>query len=101
MRSRYSAYALNLPAYIIRTTHPDSDHIEEDRAAWAKGIMAFSSSITFAGLTILETETDGEVRWVTFEADLRQSGQPVPMRERSRFEKVEGVWRYIAAEEVS
>ena len=30
MRSRYSAYSLNLPSYIIQTTHPASPQYVED-----------------------------------------------------------------------
>ncbi|NDE82074.1 MAG: zinc chelation protein SecC, partial [Chlamydiia bacterium] len=38
MRSRYSAYALCLPAYIISTTHPASPQFCHDLTDWSEKI---------------------------------------------------------------
>jgi uncharacterized protein YchJ len=45
LRSRYSAYAYRLPAYIMRTTHHST--AERDRAKWRSEIMAFASEYRF------------------------------------------------------
>src|SRR5689334_9579352 len=54
MRSRYSAYALNKPDYIMQTTHPEGPHWHENPAAWRVELEAFSLGTRFEGLQILE-----------------------------------------------
>jgi hypothetical protein len=47
LRSRYSAYAYRLPAYIMRTTHESS--AERDRVKWRSEIMDFATEYRFVG----------------------------------------------------
>jgi SEC-C motif-containing protein len=91
MRSRYSAYALNKPDYVMATTHPDSPHWQADRAAWRADLQAFSSSVTFVGLKILLAEGDT----VKFRAVLMQGGRDVSFTEHSIFRQHNGRWLYV------
>lgn len=100
MRSRFSAYALALPEYVMDTTHPDGENWEEDAKEWRGSILSFSNKTDFAGLEVLEIEVDedADLGWVTFSANLRQMGEDVPLNERSLFERVDGRWLYVQAE---
>ena len=97
MRSRYTAYAVGLSDYILDTTHPDSPHASPDRAAWRADVARFSASTEFERLEVTAHEPGDAQAHVTFTAHLRQGGEPVTMTERSRFLKVDGRWRYLAA----
>ena len=101
MRSRYSAYAGNLIDYIMTTTHPNSPHHQKDRALWIKDISDFTRNTQFDGLVILHTDIsdDGTVGWVTFRAKLTQQGQNASFTEKSRFEKHDGVWKYLSGDQ--
>ncbi len=100
MRARFCAYALGLADYIMETTHPEGPHWEEDVKEWRTSIFSFSNATDFAGLTVVDAEVDEDedLGWVTFEADLRQLGEFVPMQERSLFERVDGRWLYVQAD---
>ena len=92
MRSRYSAYALGLDEYIIRTTHPKNPLYEKNLRKWAEEIRRFSQETQFIKL---EIESFGE-DWVAFVAHLNQNGCPVLLKERSRFAKLDGKWLYLS-----
>lgn len=94
MRSRYSAYALNLSDYIIATTHPASPQYEENQSAWRQGISKFSKGVSFQKLEILDFKEQGILATVTFTAYLSQDGQDATFTERSYFEKARGRWMY-------
>lgn len=94
MRSRYSAYALAKPLYIIRTTHPKSIYYEKDRKKWEEAILAFSHSTKFLHLDILDYGED----WVEFRAQLLQKDRSFSLKEKSRFEKVNDQWLYLSGE---
>jgi SEC-C motif domain protein len=85
MRSRYSAYALHLAAYIIRTS---IDHPLE------KAILAFSQSTRFEGLEILAFVDGPQRATVTFRAILKQNGRDVSFTEISHFVKMNDCWFY-------
>lgn len=82
MRSRYSAYALKKIDYILDTavTRPSSKEELEQ----------FANSTSFDGLTIVEAKAN----FVTFTAHLSQNGHDISFTEKSRFEKVDGRWKY-------
>jgi SEC-C motif-containing protein len=94
MRSRYSAYALNLPAYIIATTHPENVFYTKDTAAWEKSIEEFSTTTQFKGLEILEIDLGQAESWVTFFASLWEGLENVSFEEKSHFVKIGGKWLY-------
>lgn len=94
MRSRYSAYAIGLPAYIISTTHPESPHLCTDTTQWFQKIFEFCSNTEFNKLEILDFQEKEQVATVTFFAHLFQNKKDVSFTERSYFEKINGKWFY-------
>lgn len=90
MRSRYSAYALGLADYIIKTTHLNNPDFTEERENWKKSILDFSQNTEFSGLKIIQFIDGENEAFVTFEALL--SGGI--MKEKSRFLKEKGKWLY-------
>jgi len=91
MRSRYSAYALDLPNYIVRTTHPDGPIFQNDLEKWISSIEEFSLTTKFENLKI---ESFDETH-VTFFATLSCFGKDVSFREVSFFKKHQGQWCYF------
>jgi len=92
MKSRFSAYAAGDANYIIKTTHKNSPHYEEDRLQWIKEIKKFSKS-NFKKLEIIEfTENENEA-FVEFKAYIDDN----IMHEKSRFIK-EDIWYYVDGE---
>lgn len=94
MRSRYCAYALDLPHYIIATTHPNNIDYTDETSAWKEQIRAFSLNTQFSGLTISEFIDGESVAYVTFEAMLNGT----VFREKSCFLKENGKWFYESGE---
>lgn len=95
MRSRYSAYALDLPDYIIATTHPRNPAYEKDLETWRKSIVSFSGATHFKKLEIGAFEEKGNTATVTFTAYLEQAGQDVSFQEKSLFERIDSKWLYL------
>lgn len=98
VRTRYSAFAYRLPAYVVNTTHPLNRDYEKDtvRAVKALDRRGMFDSFEFVELAITSTEEDSsEERFATFTVTLRASkdaaaegvvkGQELRLRERSRF----------------
>jgi len=92
MRSRYSAFARGLGAYLLRTWHPLTrpDRVDlDDGTVWRR-------------LQIVDTVrggTDDTTGIVEFRAAYRDaSGAAGLLEERSRFDRVAGVWLYTGAE---
>jgi SEC-C motif-containing protein len=94
MRSRYSAYALKLPKYIQKTTHPKSPYFEKELSKWLAGIEEFCKTTEFVRLEILG---HGPTH-VYFAAHLKQQGRPFTLTEKSRFEQIGSSWRYLDGE---
>lgn len=94
MRSRFAAYALNLPKYIIRTTHPASPQYGFDPRRWEQQLSHFSLNTTFDQLEILDFKEFGLLAVVTFFATLTQKGRNIAYTELSYFEKIDGHWLY-------
>lgn len=82
MKSRYSAYALKIPSYIIATTHPKNSSYKKDFKSWEKEIL--ESRISFNKLDIIDVEETT----VTFMVNNS-------FIEKSYFEKVDGKWLYL------
>lgn len=94
MRSRYSAYALCLPEYIISTTHPDNPQYNQDKKKWFQQIFEFCSNTEFENLEILHFQEKDSFATVTFVAYLIQNNQDVSFKETSCFEKIKTKWLY-------
>lgn len=95
MRSRYSAFALDLPEYLIKTTHPASPQYIENRSFWKKDLSEFSKGVIFQRLEILDFRENGIMATVTFVAHALQEGQDITFTEQSFFTKRNGRWYYL------
>jgi SEC-C motif domain protein len=98
MRSRYSAYALALADYIMKTTHPDHPDMSKKKWNWREDILRFSERTEFIDLEVLADEEHTKKAFVTFTASLKQQGKDMSFTEKSYFEKVEGCWLYKSGE---
>lgn len=92
MRSRYSAYVLELEAYLLDT--------------WAEATrpasVGFDPTIRWTRLEIIETEAGGmfdDEGTVTFGADHESAGLLHRLLEKSRFVREGGRWHYLDAEQ--
>ncbi|MGP3948094.1 YchJ family protein [Streptomyces sp. 7N604] len=90
MRSRYSAFAVQDEAYLLRTWHPGTR---------PPGV-GFEPGMRWLGLEILET-TEGSAfhttGTVTFRARYTHRGRPGELHEKSRFVRHDGAWVYVEA----
>ena len=100
MRSRYSAYARGLTAYIIDTTHPDNPNYNRDHQRWQNELLQFCKSTHFRGLDILEFIEDEIRSYVTFTAHLSQEKNDISFTEKSAFEKMGDRWLYREAVDI-
>lgn len=94
MRARYSAYVLNIPDYIIMTTHPASPQYSEDKFSWKRSISRFSRSSSFHNLKVLDFKESKFLATVTFTAYLSQENRDATFTEQSHFEKIKDRWLY-------
>ncbi|MFC0678495.1 YchJ family protein [Lysobacter korlensis] len=88
MRSRFSAFALGLPAYLLESWHP------ETRPA----SVGLDDGIVWRRLQIVDTvagRAEDETGIVEFRASFRSPGGSQILHERSRFARVDGRWRYV------
>lgn len=88
MRSRYSAFAVGLPDYLLRTWHPST------RPAW----LELDDDVRWTGLDVLAT-TGGSLLaaegTVEFRAHYVRDREAGVQHENSRFVREDGVWRYL------
>lgn len=88
MRSRYSAFAVGDPAYLLDTWHPET----------RPGTLSVDPAVRWTGLEVLATtggsllENEGTVE---FRAHYRFDGQPGVQHEHSRFVREDGRWLYV------
>jgi SEC-C motif-containing protein len=89
MRSRYSAYALNLVDYLWATTHPFKRHLysKADIENWA-------TTNHWLKLEIIAAKAD----MVEFKAFYQQGLKQFIHHERSIFKKEAGKWYYYSGE---
>ena len=95
MRSRFCAFALNKPDYIIKTTHETNSDFTSDLKSWTEDIETFCANTNFTGLDILEEINGVDESFVSFKATLLQSGQDASFKEKSRFLKIKNKWFYV------
>lgn len=94
MRSRYSAYAMNLPNYIVSSTHPASPQYRENHFSWKREIADFCKGSRFKGLEILSFKERERTASVVFIITLIQKEKEVFFTEKSFFEKFHDRWFY-------
>ncbi|WP_432277342.1 YchJ family protein [Klenkia sesuvii] len=88
MRSRYSAFVVGDPGYLVATWHPDT----------RPPSLELDEDIRWTGLDILDVQGGGLLAAegvVEFRASHRRDGRPGIQQERSRFTKVGGRWHYL------
>ncbi len=92
MRSRYSAFALGLDAYLMQTWHLSARPKQLDtQAELLEG--------KWIGLTIKGHSEAGDNAWVEFVARYKpKSGPATRLHERSRFVREHGQWLYLDGE---
>jgi SEC-C motif-containing protein len=88
MRSRYSAFALGDPTYLMATWH----------SATRPRVLDLEGEVRWTGLDVLATiggsPLDGEGT-VEFRAHYVVAGRTGAHHEHSRFARVDGRWRYV------
>lgn len=92
MRSRYSAYALGLPDYLMATWHPDHRPVTLE--------LDDTPGLRWLGLDV-KRHVDGgdDTAVVEFVARYKVGGAPaVRLHEVSRFERLDGQWMYVTGE---
>ena len=88
MRSRFSAFALGLPAYLLDSWHPTTRPASldlDDGTVWRR-------------LQIVDTVAGGPLDddgIVEFRASFRSPDGGGMLHERSRFARVDGRWHYV------
>ncbi|MFZ5426389.1 MAG: YchJ family protein [Thermodesulfobacteriota bacterium] len=93
MRSRYTAYALGDMAHLKRSLDQKwQATFDED------GAREWSEKATWKGLSVLSTKAGGEndsEGEVEFVASFEMDGEEQQLRERARFRRKGGEWRYL------
>jgi len=88
MRSRYSAYVLQLEEYLLRTWHPNTrpDHLGLERDTQTK----------WSGLSVKRHEVTGSnSAIVEFIAHYKVDGKAEKLHETSRFLQIKHEWFYV------
>ena len=88
MRSRYSAFAVGDPAYLLATWHPST----------RPPSLELDPTVRWTGLDVLATSDGGLLAvegTVEFRAWYRHEGATGSQHEVSRFARVDGAWWYV------
>lgn len=93
MRSRYSAYFFRRVEYLVDTTHPDTRE-KTLKSELEKTIHQVNwSNLEIMGVSHgSKNDKTGKVEFV---ADYYVNGELHQLRERSRFRKFKGAWKYL------
>lgn len=90
MRSRYSAYTLDLLGYLLATWHPDTR---------PSSLAPNEPGLRWLGLQVKKhVQQDAEHASVEFVARSKWGGRAQRLHEISRFERVDGTWLYLDGE---
>lgn len=90
MRSRYSAFVLDLRAYLLETWHPSERPVQ---------IEAPEPGLRWLGLSVLHAAmTDHDQGEVSFVARYKLGGRAHRLAERSLFVREGGRWFYLHAD---
>ncbi|RTL64608.1 MAG: hypothetical protein EKK41_21355 [Hyphomicrobiales bacterium] len=85
MRSRYSAFVLQLAPYLLATWHASTRPSE----------IAFESGREWMLLKVIAAEEAGDSATVEFRAQSRLAGRTHVLHEVSRFVREDGRWYYV------
>ncbi len=95
MKARYSAYVLNNPEYILKTTHPASSQYSENLSQWKRNVISFSENTEFHQLKVIDFQQNENMATVTFTVFISQGDKDATFTEKSFFEKRKGRWLYL------
>jgi SEC-C motif domain protein len=85
MRSRYSAYVLQLTSYLMSTWHGTT----------SPGDLEPNPFMKWLSLEVLHAQASGDVGVVEFIAHYKENGKAGKLHELSRFVREGGKWLYI------
>jgi SEC-C motif-containing protein len=89
MRSRYTAFVLQLEAYLLSTWHPKTRPAELN--------LAEDPPTKWLGLQIKLTENTSETTAIVeFVARYKVAGKATRLHETSQFERIDGRWYYLS-----
>jgi SEC-C motif-containing protein len=88
MRSRYAAFVLNLPDYVLATWHPRT----------RPGSLSLEDAPDWVSLRVLNSTESGEQGRFHFRANHRLAQSFGFLEERSEFLKENGRWYYLKGE---
>ncbi len=94
MRSRYSAFALENAAYLLRTLHASLPERAQPESEMLTLLRRACRAYDYPGLQILEEKTDGAKAEVLFLAQMFKQGKDESFLERSEFALENGRWFY-------
>lgn len=90
MRSRYSAFVLDLPDYLLATWHPST----------RPATLEADPATTWKRLEVLESGEEGDRGRVHFRATFREGRRWAVLEEHSRFVREDGQWFYLDGDPV-
>jgi SEC-C motif-containing protein len=93
MRSRYSAYALQILPYLASTLHPGQRHDYDEAGAerWAKESEWDKLEI----INIAADPANEDIGTVEFKASYRRRGEKLVHHERAEFRRKDGTWYFF------
>ena len=92
MRSRYTAYAMQIMPYLAATLHPDQrhDYDEAGAARWAKESQWENLEI----VDVSDVPPGSSTGMVEFRATYRRKSEKIVHHERAEFRKVGDTWYF-------
>ncbi|MBA3696620.1 MAG: zinc chelation protein SecC [Methylotenera sp.] len=87
MRSRYTAYVLELEQYLLHTWHPDTRPLALN--------LNEGQAIKWLGLQVKQVETSEPTATVHFVARYKIGGKAARLCELSQFVRLENRWYYL------
>ena len=87
MRSRYSAYVLNLTDYLLDTWHAGTRPVREE--------LTQDAGAKWLGLDVKKHTPNGNDATVEFVARYKVEGRAHRLHEVSRFVREDGKWYYV------
>jgi len=94
MRSRYSAFALENAAYLLRTLHASLPERSQPEGEMLTLLRRACRAYEYPGLKVLEDKQDGDKAEVLFLAQMFDGPKDGSFLERSEFVRENGKWFY-------
>jgi SEC-C motif domain protein len=98
LRARYSAYVLRNIDFIMKTTHPESPHIEVEHR-WRASLESYTMRTIYEALDILEIKDDAITYRVQYYNMLGRGSENYTTI--SNFRQYEGKWYYFDDSDVA